>query len=201
MSIERDTRQQFAIIFTQAEWKQFKVVAESYLRQAACLRKKHLRGVPTGFRLLARNSQKRLLIGVAIEQLLKAVYLQKGYCINVLADGSGPLQWPYTAAQVQAGGFALNSDKTQELNECIQQLSENVLKLGADREIVLEGLRIAKVYRNKEAHIVTSTHHYLPMEYRKVEAALKLLYLHAFNQKLELHFSISTGEKPRFRVT
>lgn len=201
MSIEQDTRQQYAIIFSKADWEQFKVVAESYLRQAAYLRKKHLRGVARGCRLLARNAQKRLLIGVAVELILKAVYLQKGYCINVLADGSGPLPWPYTAQQVQASGFALNSDKTQELNECIQQLGENVLQLGGDRQAILEGLRSAKVYRNKEAHIVTSAHNYLPTEYRKVESALTLLYLHAFNQKLELHFSIATGEKPRFRVT
>jgi hypothetical protein len=62
-------------------------------------------------------------------------------------------------------------------------------------------LKIAKVYRNKEAHIVTLTHRYVPAEYRKIESALTLLYHHAFNQKLELHFSIATGGKPLFRVT
>jgi len=199
MTVEQDTKRQFAIVFGKPDWEPFKVVAESYLRQAAYLRKKHLRKVPRR-KLLARNSQKRLFIGVAIELLLKAVYLQRGYCVNVLADGNGSLQWPYTAEQVQAHRLTVNPDKTQELNECIQKLTEDVLKLGSDRETVMEGLRVAKVYRNKEAHIVTSTHDYVPADYRKIESALTSLYRHAFNQKLDLRFSVASGEKPVFRV-
>src|ERR1700678_3314546 len=98
MSIEQDTKKQFAIVFDTSDWEQFKSIAESYLRQAACLRKKHLRGVPRG-RLLARNSQKRLFVGVAVELLLKSVYLLNGYRINELTDRNANLQWPYTAQQ------------------------------------------------------------------------------------------------------
>jgi hypothetical protein len=100
---------------------------------------------------------------------------------------------------VEARGFVLDPDKTQELNKCIQQLTEDILKLGGDRETVEDVLKIAKAYRNKEAHVVTSTHRYVSAEYRKIEFALTLLYHHAFNQKLDLHFSATGGR--HFRVT
>jgi hypothetical protein len=200
MTLEQDTKRGFARVFEKSDGEQFKIVAQDYLRQAAYLRKKHLRKVPRRRRLLARNSQKRLFIGVAVELLLKAIYLQRGYRINKLTNRAD-LPWPYTAQQVQDSGLDLNPDETWELNDCIQQLKEDVLKLEGDRETVLEGLKIAKVYRNKEAHIVASTHRYVPAEYRKIESALTLLYHHAFNEKLELHFSIEPGEKARFRIT
>jgi 2-oxo-4-hydroxy-4-carboxy--5-ureidoimidazoline (OHCU) decarboxylase len=56
MSIEKDVKQQFARIFEKSDWMLFEAVAESYLQQAARLRKRHLRGVSRSLSLLARNS-------------------------------------------------------------------------------------------------------------------------------------------------
>ncbi len=201
MSVEKDVKQQFARVFEQSDWTLFKGIAESYLQQAARLRKKHLRGVPRSLSLLARKCQKRLFIGIAVELLLKAVYLRKGYCINTLVDGDGSLQWPYTAEQVKTSGFTPNPDETQKLNDCIQKFTEDILKLGGDRGAVLEGFKTAKVYRNKEGHIVAPKHDYVPLDYRSIASALTILYRHAFNETLELHFSLAPHEKPIFRVS
>jgi hypothetical protein len=201
MSVEKNVKQQFAKIFEKSDWTLFKGIAESYLEQAARLRKKDLRRAPQNLRLLARNCQKRLFIGIAVELLLKAAYLHQGYCINVLADGHGPLDWPYTAEQVKTRGFALNPDRTQELNECIQKFTDAVVKLGDQREAVLEGLRMAKVYRNKEGHIVAPKHDYVPSDYHKIESALILFYREAFSEALELRFSLAPKQKSIFRVS
>jgi hypothetical protein len=200
MSLEREVKQQFARVFEVSDWTLFKGVGESYLRQATRLRRKHLRGVPDGLRLLARNCQKRLLIGVAVELLVKAAYLRKGYCINMPTARNSPLQFPFTPAQVQTLGEQLSEDETFALARVIDALKE-VVSLGGDEAAVLDGFNTAKVYRNKEGHVVARTHGYVPADYRKVESALSLLYRHAFNEILEIRFSLAPRERPLFRIT
>ncbi|MGC1372073.1 MAG: hypothetical protein WA824_08045, partial [Candidatus Sulfotelmatobacter sp.] len=152
-------------------------------------------------RLLARNCQKRLFIGIAGELLLKAVYLHAGFCINKPADPNGTsLKLPFTPAQWQSSGELLSEDESFTLGQVIDHIKD-VVPLGGDQAAVLEGLNVAKVYRNKEGHIVARKHDYLPSDYRKIESALTLLYRHSFDEVLELHFSIAANEKAVFRIS
>ena len=195
-SIEESVKQQFMKVFAQSDWHLFKRMAEFYLRQAAFLRKRDL-GVPNGLKLLARNSQKRLFIGVGIELLLKAIYLKNGYVINRLGKpASATLRLPFTFAQ--ATGWRLLEDKTFMLSELIDPLKK-VIQLDNSRA-VLRGLKIAKVFRNKEGHTVTSQHAFNASNYRDIESALSELYRHAFTEMITVRFSLAPNEKPLWRI-
>jgi hypothetical protein len=110
------------------------------------------------------------------------------------------LKIPFTPAQQQSSGESLSEDESFTLSQIIDHIKE-VLPLCVDEAAVLEGLNIAKVYRNKEGHIVAAKHDYVPSDYRKIESALILLYRHAFDETLELHFSLAPSEKSVFRVS
>jgi hypothetical protein len=200
MTVEEGVKQQFAKVFEKSDWKLFKGIAESYLQQAARLRKKALRRVPGELRLLARNCQKRLFIGIAVELLLKAVYLHEGFCINKPDARVSALKLPFTLAHQQSSGETLSGDESFTLGPIIDHLNQ-VVTLGGDEAAVLEGLNTAKVYRNKEGHIVAPKHDYVRSDYRKIESALILLYRHAFDETLELHFSLAPNEKYVFKVS
>ena len=127
-------------------------------------------------KLLARNSRKRLLIGVGVELLLQAVYLKHRYMINKPPGGS-PLRFPFSSQD--ASGVALQPDKTFMLNDLIQKLPK-VVQL-QNRDTVERGLRIAMVFRNKEGHGVTYTHQYEASNYTDIASALIALYRDAFD--------------------
>lgn len=74
--IERSVKSQFAQVFTVADWPLFKKMAESNLHEATSLLKADM-PIESSLKLLARNSRKRLLIGVGVELLLKAIYLKR----------------------------------------------------------------------------------------------------------------------------
>ena len=62
--------------------------------------------------------------------------------------------------------------------------------------IVLKGLNIAKVFRNKEGHSVTPVHLFDPSNYRDVEACLNEIYKQVFGETLAVRFPVSPREKP-----
>ena len=72
-SIEQEVKQQFARVFTRQDWSLFKRMADYYLRSAVFLRTWDVKP-PKDLKLLARNCQKRLFIGIGTELLLKAIY-------------------------------------------------------------------------------------------------------------------------------
>jgi hypothetical protein len=84
------------------------------------------------------------------------------------------------------------------LDDLIQKLSSvpTVGSLGADEK----GLKIAKVFRNKEGHGVVAEHAFDSSNYRDIEAALVALYSRGFNQTLQVRFSLKPGEKGLWRV-
>ena len=92
--------------------------------------------IESSLRLLARNARKRLLIGVGIELLLKAVYLKNGYCINKPKSGSSP-KFPFT--EHEAAGALLADDYTFPLNTLIDSLPK-VTSL-QDKALTIKGLR------------------------------------------------------------
>ena len=80
MDIVNEIKKQYARKLTMTDSRRFKEVGEFYLESAAKLKKKDMRS--SKYKLLLRNSQKRLFIGIGCELLLKAYFLKHGYCIN-----------------------------------------------------------------------------------------------------------------------
>jgi hypothetical protein len=196
MDVERSVKAQYAKAFASTDWKLFKWAADSLFREAAFVKTRDMRFVLTS-RLLARNSRKRLLIGVATEFLLKAVYLKKGYGINKLRQGAAALQFPYSIPV--ADGASIDEADTFQLGKLIDHLP-TVLNL-AQKDVVLKGLRIAKVFRNKEGHVVTDSHSFDASNYRDIEATLRSLYRQTFDQVLTVRFSLAPKEVPRWRIS
>lgn len=192
--IEQSVKSQFAKVFTVADWLLFKKVAEANLREAATLLRADM-PIASSLKLLARNSRKRLLIGVGVELLLKAIYLKQGYAINRLPKDS-PLKFPFLAKDAKE--IQLVEDKTVTLNELIEKLSMVVAL--QNKTSTLKGLRIAKVFRNKEGHGVTSTHIFDPTNYTDIASSLVDLYRDAFGEKLSVQFSLSPDERAIWRI-
>jgi hypothetical protein len=84
-SIEQDVKRTFAREFVKNDWTLFKSMAEFYFQTAVFLKTGDVKYVAPNLRLLARNSQKRLFIGIGAELILKAIYLKHGFLINKLA--------------------------------------------------------------------------------------------------------------------
>ncbi len=82
----------------------------------------------------------------------------------------------------------LADDNAYQLNDLVQHCR----KLGKfeQTEIVEKGLRVAKVFRNKERHGVTSTHAFDPTNYRDLEACLTEFYGVVFAETI--HHAICT---------
>ncbi len=194
-SVESSVKQQFAKIFRDFDWRLFKKMGDSYFRQAAFLLKHHL-GVLPDLKLLVRNSQKRLFIGVGTELILKALYLKNGYAINRPESGNKGLKFPFTLKD--AVGQHLLEGETFQLGILIDHI-EKVIVLN-DSKTILRGLKIAKVFRNKEGHVVTSSHAFDPSNYRDIESALGKLYHAGFDEILKVQFSLAPNEKPVWQI-
>jgi hypothetical protein len=164
------------------------------LKEAAQLLKQDM-PVSKPLKLLARNSRKRLLIGVGVELLLKAIYLKQGYMINTPPKGS-PLKFPFLVQD--AAGFELVADQTAKFNDLIQNLPK-VVQL-QNENTVLKGLKIAKVFRNKEGHVVTGAHAFDASNYTDIASSLSMLYLDAFGETARIRFSMTPKERAIWRV-
>jgi len=195
MSIEAAVKQQFAKVFQSSDWHLFKKMADFYLRRAAFLRKADI-PLPPDLRLRARNSQKRLFIGVGCELLVKALYLKNGYAINKPRRNQA-LQFPLKLSA--ANPSQLDEDQTFLFDNLICRL-EKVTSLESG-EAVLNGLKIAKVFRNKEAHLVTSKHDFDSSNYRDIETSLKELYRIGFDESLVVRFSLAPNEQPLWAIS
>lgn len=196
-TVEEEVKQQFARLFVSNDAGLFKRMAEYYLRHAAFLQTSDI-NVAQDLKLLARNCQKRLFIGIGTELLLKAIYLQNGFSINRVKDGQpGAPTFPFTFDQIAA--FAQIPDRTYMLDQLIDRL--HLIPSLASLRGIARGLRIAKVFRNKEGHSVLPTHAFNPSNYRDIENALVALYRTVFGQALDIQFSVAHREEPRWRVT
>jgi hypothetical protein len=195
-SLEQSVKNQFAKVFSGPDWKLFKEMAEHSFSEAAFLKTSDFKCVPVNRRLLVRNSRKRLLIGIGAELVLKAVYLKAGYCINRPPKGCG-LTIPFKPAD--AAGVNLDAADTFTLNQLIDGLKKVVTL--QESTVVADGLKIAKVFRNKEGHVVTSAHAFDPKNFRAIEEALVSLYEDAFHERLSVRFSVATNEKAAWETT
>ncbi len=195
--IEQLVKAEYAKIFITSDWRLFKRMADAQFKEAAFLKKSDME-VEAAFKLLARNSRKRLLIGIGAELLLKAIYLKHGYCINK-AERERSLPFPFTASDALSHETSLLETETFTLNKLIDHLF-GVVQF-SDRTTVLEGLKVAKVFRNKEGHVVTKTQTFNASDYRRIEASLVHLYEHAFAESLAIRFSMAPHEKPTWRIS
>jgi hypothetical protein len=194
-TVEQSVKSQFAKVFTHDDWCLFKKMADSNLREAAKLLGRDM-PITSSLRLLARNSRKRLLIGIGVELLLKAVYLKHGYMIN-RPQNARRLKFPFLAQD--AAGVDLITDQTFLLNDLIENLSK-VIQL-QHKDLTLKGLKIAKVFRNKEGHGVTTTHTFIASNYTDIAASLSSIYRIAFGEILSVRFSMAPSEKAVWRVS
>jgi hypothetical protein len=195
-SPEQIVKDQFARIFESADWPLFKEVAEANLLEAAKLKRAAFPHVRPKLRLLVRNARKRLLIGVGIELLLKSIYLKQGYAINQPKKGVLGLELPFRLTDAQ--GDDLDPNQTYTLAPLIDKLGTIVTLRGA--KTIDEGLRIAKVFRNKEGHMVTAAHKFEPESYKTIAQSLVRIYDEVFGQKLVLNFSLAPNENGVWRV-
>lgn len=196
-SVEQVAKANFARVFVHKDWRLFKTIAEFHLENAARLRKSDMKHVPIRHRLLARNSQKRLSIGIGTELLLKALYLKHGFVINKPETKGDGLRFPFTV--VQAANIALAPASTYMLNDLIQALS----KVGAIGKLgpLDRGLKIAKVFRNKEGHVVLNAHIFNPQDYREIEQSLAQLYSRGFDETLRVRFAVAKKDRAIWRVS
>lgn len=196
-SVEQTAKEHFAKVFVKDDWTLFKEMADINFAEAATLTKSTFRKIPEQRRLLVRNVRKRLLIGIGTELLIKAAYLKSGYAINKLQDSASGPKCPYRLADVEPQ--QLNPYDTFTLAQLTDQLRK-VLPLSSPTS-VLEGLRVAKVFRNKEGHVVTRTHRFDPSSYQAIERALVEIYSCAFGEDLSVRFAVAHGERGTWRVS
>ncbi len=195
-SVEQIVKAQYAKLFEQDDWTLFKETAEALLREAAYIKTPDMSFVPNR-KLLARNSRKRLLIGIGIELLLKAVYLKNGYSINKRQQDKSTKGFPFTIEHARSIEMDLSDSYT--LTALVDKVADVITF--KDEHVASKGLRIAKVFRNKEGHLVTRTHDFDAGNYRDIETSLVLVYEQAFAERLEVRFSIQEGEEARWNVS
>ncbi len=195
-SLEQSVKDQFAKVFMTRDWRLFKDVAEANFAEAAAIRKSSFKTVAESRRLLVRNTRKRLLIGIGAELLVKAVYLKSGYGINKGKNKSSGIKPPFKLDHVDLS--ELNPNDTFTFAQLTEQLNKVVqFPKGSN---ALDGLRIAKVFRNKEGHVVTGSHRFDPSNYRTIESTLVDIYACAFNEILTVRFSVANREKGQWSV-
>jgi hypothetical protein len=195
-TVEQEVKQQFARLFVANDAPLFKKMADYYFKHAAFVKTTDI-GITQDLKLLARNCQKRLFIGIGAELLLKATYLKHNFSINKIQGTQvGAPAFPFTFQAIS--GFVQAADKTYMLNDLVEKL--HVVLPSADLTRVLRGLRIAKVFRNKEGHVVLPSHTFAPSNYRDIETALVALYSGSFQETLEVRFSVEPNEAAIWRI-
>ena len=193
MSIERTIKEQYAKeILTHKDWHKFRTLADYYFKNAAFLKKKDI-DIDNEFKLLCRNIQKRLFIGIGTEMLLKAVYLKNRFCIN--KPLSGPQDTPRSFKDISKNSL----DKTDTYTLAV--LIDNLKRIFPNEDItkIKRGLNIAKVFRNKEGHVVALWHDFDPENYSDIELSITEIYRLGFDEGIEYKISMEPEEKAIFK--
>ena len=192
-SIEAIVKDQYTRFYTLDDSVAFKTTAEYFLRQATRSKKKELKAESKQAWL--RGMQKRLLIGIGCELLLKSYFLMSGFCINkpILAIATKP---PYRIQDINLSDFDFSA--TYSMYNLLEQLP----KIGRfnNHNKIMRGFRIARVFRDNEGHAPVYWHMFNPQNYRDIESALTSFYPEAFSQSFKIQFAIQKGEKSIFDV-
>ncbi|MGN6402327.1 MAG: hypothetical protein ACTHMD_17845 [Flavisolibacter sp.] len=193
-SIEKEIKRQYAKVFKKSDWQSFKLIAEYYLAKAAILKRKDIE-VGDTFKLLIRNIQKRLFLGIGCELLVKACYLKHGYIINKPKDKTKGTVIKSSSIK----GSELEAEDTFTLSPLIDNLKKVVTF--SDWTTIEKGLKILKVFRNKEGHVAVLWHKYKPQNYRDIEAAMTLFYKEAFEEDVEFQIFMEETDNGVFKIT
>lgn len=193
LSIEQKIKNQYAKVFKSNDWNGFKLVADFYLKRAAILKKSDV-DIDETFQLLMRNVQKRLFLGIACELLLKSSYLKCKFVINKPIDRNRGVLIPFVNIRVPE----LNKYDTFTLSQLIDQF-KNVLTF-SDWATIEKGLKILKVFRNKEGHVAAMWHTFNDSNYRDIEKAVILIYREVFDEDLTFTIAMVAGDKGQFKI-
>lgn len=194
-SIESQVKAQFAKIHSQNDWRTFKLIAEYYLKKSATLKKSDIE-ISETYKLLLRNVQKRLFLGIATELLIKSCYLKNGYVINTPNDKQ---KHPKTLIKfTDINNAELDPNNTFTLGKLIDPLNK-VITI-EDWSKVKHGLDILKVFRNKEGHIASLWHKYEPQNYIDIEYSITQIYKVVFKEVLILNISMEANQKGQFSI-
>ena len=199
-SIERTIKDQYARFFEEDLWSLFKESADYYFETAAKILLKDIQYGREDLKLLRRNVTKRLYIGIGCELLLKAIYLKNGFCINKIRNNKRsqyPYPYPFKIADIDENDF--KDDDTLSLNQLIQKLFD-IENYGKEKSSIEKGLKISKVFRNKEGHVVVPLHPFEPQNYIDIEISLIGIYKNSFNEDLQLTFSVADGQEANFNI-
>ena len=193
-TIEKSIKDQYAKVFKKKDWENFKLIADYYLNKAATLKRKDI-DINDNLKLLVRNIQKRLFLGIASELLIKACYLKCGYVINKPKDTNNKsILTKFSSIKVSA----LNADDTFTLGPLLGKL--NKITTFTQWSEIEKGFKILKVFRNKEGHVATIWHKFNPQNYRDIETSIKLLYKDVFNEVIDFHIYMEANDKGKFKI-
>ena len=193
-SLEKSIKIQYAKVFKKKDSENFKFIAEYYLSKAATLKRKDI-DTNDNFKLLIRNIQKRLFLGIASELLVKACYLKYGYVINRPKDkGNKSKLIKFSSIKVSE----LNADDTFTLGPLLDNL--NKITTFTQWPEIEKGFKILKIFRNKEGHVATIWHKFNPQNYRDIETSIKLLYKDVFNEVIDFHIYMEDNDKGKFKI-
>jgi len=189
-----EIKAQYARVLTQSDWKHFKEVAEYYLRLTAELKTNDIKN--SHKRLLLRNSQKRLFVGIGCELLVKSFYLKNGYCINKFKKKFEGSRTPiHKLAEIPTG--EINAADTFTLSTLIDHLSK--VKQFQDIKKIKRGFQIAMAFRNKEGHVTFPRHEFNHGNYMEISEAVTAFYSEAFSQTLRYQIAMTPEERPIFQ--
>lgn len=198
LPIEQKIKDQYAKIFEHSDWHLYKETADFYFELSAHLLKKDIKYGPQKLKLLRRNSQKRLFIGIGCELLIKAVYLKYDYIINKLVDENSIAgKQPYKREGILKQD--LKDSITFTFNQLIDCLNK-VHDFKKKKDLVINGLKIAKVFRNKEGHSVTLWHTYNSEDYQDIEDSIITIYKQVFKENLSFKVSFAMDEDSEFKI-
>lgn len=211
MSLEQKLKSDFKSVFSLKDWKLFKICADRYFATAATIKKRDINRNEIIFsnkgkkdaRLLFRNKRKRLFIGLGCELLIKAYYLKSGFYINkpVNKRGRGKTAFKFT----ELDSKYIDQETTIKFDDLIKGLAElerksqNKKRVKIDSEIT-NSLIIAKIFRNKEAHIITEGHKYNSNDYDEIEKGIIKMYDYWFNENLAFQISFEQNEIGKFKI-
>jgi len=65
---------------------------------------------------------------------------------------------------------------------------------------ILKGLKIAKVFRNKEGHVVLPWHDFEPQNYVDIEKSIISIYKTSFSEDLDIKIAMANGDRPLFEI-
>lgn len=160
-SIEAKIKSEYQKYFNTNDWTIFKIGANYYLRNAAFLKKSDIttsnsifqydiKGKDKDLKLLFRNIQKRLALGIGCELLIKSYYLKMGFYIIKPKDTEEHSKIAYKRTELSES--QIDNNMTFTFSKLIDGL--NLLekkKIGSKKRIrinktINEALRIAKTF-------------------------------------------------------